>query len=265
MISYHPLLNREAHAYANGFRTADTGDLERIARGIGRHVWSPVTWDGGRRRQDCFKRADLCVLDFDSPEMSLAEALRAFCDSAHIIGTTRNHQKEKSGITCDRFRVVLRFDRPITCLRSYVYSLQKVVSRYPADPSPKDGARFFFPCREIVSVATDGYTETAYEAPPPPDRSVQIAALRRAGRLGTIPAWAKRLVTEGAAIGDRHTACYRLGAQLVHTGLSEEEIIGIVMQGPLAEIGADDVRRAVENGAGKGRAECGQLIGHQRR
>ncbi len=262
MLSYHLLQNGEANGYGQGFKIADTNDLARIARGISRHVWSPVVWRDGRRRQDHFVCADLCVLDFDSPEMSLDEALRTFCDMAHVIGTTRNHQRDKHGVTCDRFRVVLQFSRQITSLASYLCSLQKVVARYPADPAPKDGARFFFPCKEIVSVEQAGYTEAVVE-PPSGDEIAKAYRSRRRGciyqRDGRLPRWLADFLEHGRVTGaGRNQTIYRAARNLAAFGEPPERIIDMITAAPFDRgsgsqmIDDAEIFRSVNNGISKG-------------
>jgi len=65
---------------------------------------------GNRNNESTEPYSNLIVLDIDEG-MSLKYAKEVFSDYYSIITTTRNHQKEKNGITCDRFRVVLLADK----------------------------------------------------------------------------------------------------------------------------------------------------------
>lgn len=254
MISYHPHQNGGSGAYGQGFLRADTLDLARISRGICEFAWSPVIWTGGRRRQDHFEFADLCVLDFDSPEMTLAQALNIFSDMAHIIGTTKSHRKPKGGVTCDRFRVVLRFASRISALKTYRYSLKQVVQRYPADPAATDGARFFFPCTEIVSVLDDGFVE---EVRDPPAVNTEQAETRKRylaeayRSRGAMPPWLKRFLDTGDVVdtGRNHTV-YRAAAKLTELGEPADAVRAMVMASPFSRDGLEhgEVERALENG-----------------
>jgi hypothetical protein len=252
MISYHPLQNGTSSDYAQGFKVADVDDMPRLARGIVGFVWSPIVWANGRRRQEHFLRADLCVLDFDSPEMTLAEALRTFCDCAHIIGTTRNHQKEKHGIVCDRFRVALRFAHPITDLRSYLYSLRSVVARYPADPAPKDGARFFFPCHKIVSIEPEGYVENVVTPPPiAVERRRRRLQVHRYERWGHMPPSVERFLKTGELVarGRNHSAYYA-ARTLAELGEDPDTVRAMVLAAPYPREGLapGEIEKAIENG-----------------
>lgn len=65
-------------------------------------------WKDGRtrRRNDSFESSNIICIDIDNG-MTLEEGIKTFNSIAVAIYTTRNHQKEKNGITCDRFRVVI--------------------------------------------------------------------------------------------------------------------------------------------------------------
>lgn len=69
--------------------------------------YAPVGFRGGKRNNDSTEAySNLIVLDVDNG-MTLDYAKEIFKDYYSIISTTRNHQKEKNGVVCDRFRVVL--------------------------------------------------------------------------------------------------------------------------------------------------------------
>ncbi len=62
--------------------------------------------DGIRRKENYYHRQSLIILDVDDG-MTLQQAKHLFSNYKCVIGTTRNHQKEKNGIICDRFRIIL--------------------------------------------------------------------------------------------------------------------------------------------------------------
>ena len=227
MISYHLTKGGDGSQYARGFKAADTNDIERLKRAITGFVWSPCIWRGGARKQENFERADWCVLDFDSGEMSLDEACNTFCDMFHIIGTTRSHQKEKGGVKCDRYRVALLFEKPIFSLRDYRYTMWKMTRRYPIDRSARDGARFFFPCTEIVQASSDGYVEECLKAPETFERysPAKHDAMRKAKVL---PPLARRALLSLVPVGERNTTWYWVAKELKKVGLEHEEIFRLV-------------------------------------
>jgi hypothetical protein len=234
MISYHlekPLPERK-QGYAKGFKVADIDDLERLGRGISQYVWSPCVWKDGRRLQDNFIGADWAALDFDSGEMTLAEAQSRFCDMMHIIGTTKSHQIGKGGHSpCDRFRVLLRFDKRITDLRVYRWAMHRLLDAYPeADSACKDGARFFYPCKDIVQIETDGFREEVdFKVP---DWFGQPPAYQMLREAGIIPTWTRQLLTGLIPEGQRNVTIYRMAKDLTFVGFSEDAIMGLILNCP---------------------------------
>jgi hypothetical protein len=254
VISYHPHRTKNAGAFAAGFKTADTDDVDRLIRGITRYVWSPCIWEGGRREQARFLRADWLVLDFDSGETTLAEACRAYCDMIHIIGTTKSHQKVKGEQrACDRFRVMVRFERPVENLRDYRFLMTRALRRSTADPSAKDGARFFYPCTEIVQASYEGMTEEVLTAPENFERP-NLARFAGYARAGVLPSYCRRLLTTVVPIGARNKTWYGLGKDLARCGMSADEIVRMVVmsstyEGKVGQELLTEIARCVGNGA----------------
>ena len=145
----------DGQKYAPGWKTLDV-DWPRLAKGITKCCWSGNIWADGYRKYSNFIQSDFCVLDFDSGETSLAAAVdNYFCDMQHIIATTRSHQKNKGGVTCDRFRVILLWDKTIRCPQVYEWNLKELIDTYYADPSAFNASRFFYPSVDIVSTNFD--------------------------------------------------------------------------------------------------------------
>lgn len=238
MISYHIAINAQAFAYSGGFRTADcSDDADRISRGIAGFVWSPCVWRNGERRVDNFLRADWVALDFDDGEMTLVDAENSFCDMVHIIGTTRSHQIAKDGKPpVDRFRVVLRTERTITAAREYTATLKTLMKKYPCDPAPKDAGRFFFPCKEIVSVSGDGYRQEVFAPDPAEDANLmaQKSVERwRFEQFGSVPGWLKRFLEKGKPTRTgRNQTVYAAAVWLASVGVSEEQTIEALLRAP---------------------------------
>lgn len=155
MLSWHK--SKDAKSVHKNWNTLATPDFdgewysEYIEKVIKSQVWSPIKWCEGIRKESHFIGSLLCALDFDSPETPLPWAFETFADFDVIIGTTKSHQKEKNGITCDRYRVVMWFAEPIMSLELYKHNMKLLIEKYGADKACKDGARFFFPCTEIVA------------------------------------------------------------------------------------------------------------------
>jgi hypothetical protein len=220
MFSWHPLKNGKAHEYARGFKYLESNELddeytfEYLERALTTRVWSPILFTSGIRVENNFKAVLACALDFDSPVTTLDWALETFKNHAHIIGTTKSHQKEKKGITCDRFRVVLLFSEIIKDLNLYKYNMGILTTKYDADKACKDGARFFFPCNEIVSRGNGMFVDIKT-----PDVAPQRKIERYTGR------GLKSFVKVRPATENRNQTVFRLGCKLFRTNMARNEII----------------------------------------
>ncbi len=186
--------------------------------------------------------------------MTLDQACRSFCDMIHVIGTTKSHQKEKGGITCDRFRVALKLTARITDIKAYRHTMSKVIARYPADPAPKDAARFFFPCLSVVSSSDEGYTEDP-QIPPADEYAIQQrrdAAKRAAYQMcGHKPTWlAAFLATGRLCKAGRNQTVYAAAVELKKLGHTENEALSLIAAAPFSRIGFADLEltRTVRSG-----------------
>lgn len=229
MISYHLNQSFDSKHYGYGFKTADVVDMKRIAKCMTKYVWSPCIWKDGRRSQQNFIAARFCVLDFDDGEMTLAEAKNIFCDCVHIIGTTKSHQKVKNNIVCDRFRVLFVFAHPIEDLRLYRWNMHKYMRNYPCDKSCKDGARFFYPCQEIVSISSEGYKQDIFlNVPDTFEKPKIIPSCMISSK--TIP---NRIINEfnrKYTMNNRHSAIYRFACLLSPYDFTPSEILMRIKQ-----------------------------------
>jgi hypothetical protein len=72
----------------------------------------PYHLKDGHRCNSSWDGANLFFIDIDDG-MTLAEAKEKFKESALLIHTTTNHQKEKKGVTCDRFRVMFALPKKV--------------------------------------------------------------------------------------------------------------------------------------------------------
>lgn len=254
MISYQRKLTDHPGAYASGFKVADTDDVQRIARCIQRCVWSPSIFKDGRRIETHFLKSDWIALDFDSPEMSLEQAVKSFCDAVHIIGTTKSHQKVKNNLVCDRFRVLLKMTSTVSNLADYRHTVATVVNRYPCDPNPKDGARFFWPCQDIVSVSGEGFTEDPLIAPPSLEESKCFNDCYRFQRFGVMPSWLADFLAHGKLVrsAGRNSSVYAAAIALSQLGIPQAEAVRLISASPFdrKDFSDQELRRTITSGYG---------------
>lgn len=126
-------------------------------------VWSPMVFKPGTTRASKnFDHTSFMVFDFDSG-YTLEEAKIEFAGVKHIIATTRNHQREKHGLVCDRFRVICPLDKPISNPTEYqkiwdFYS-NSISGLFPHnDQQTKDLARIYFRSIDLISIIDDEST-----------------------------------------------------------------------------------------------------------
>ena len=180
-------------------------------------------------------------LDFDGGcTIEEVKAILAKNNLAGIIGTTRNHQKvkvTKSGKkkpACDRFRVILKFDRPLRSDDELKKLWPKISRIFPMiDESCKDAARFFYPCKEIVAV-TQGIDFPTQPDPihaedhPVVGVSVNkghpaVTATKTPSQRGLLAQATMRFITFGADDGEWHRAFFKAGIDLKEQGYSIDE------------------------------------------
>lgn len=230
MISVHPSIDiSAANKFATGFEAREAATIGELSWLVVSHVWSPIIWKDGRRRQDCFVASDYLALDFDSPEFPLVDAMRSFQGLAHLIGTTRSHRKEKGGVVCDRYRVVVKWSARIESVELYRHNVRAALRMYPdADHACKDGARFFFPCSEIVQLEEDGDTWDV-EPLPVVAQTHAAATYRKQVHLSRFAVFCLENVMP---LHTRNTACFRLGCEFSRLGVELDDAIARICASP---------------------------------
>jgi hypothetical protein len=225
MFSYHTTL-ATADCYGHGFKTCRLDTFENLSQLLTKVVWSPIVFKDGRRLRTHFMGARLLVLDFDSGEMTIARAQDIWCDCRHIIGTTRHHQKVKDGKpACDRFRVVMEFSDIVTSIGDYEATMRHFIDEYGADPACKDGARYFFPCVDIVSVSDDGYKQDIIIAPDPIPGSYKKVLNAKSTQYKLtkkFPKWVTKYLKDGAPAGHRHRQALGVAVELFEVGFTSD-------------------------------------------
>ena len=83
-------------------------NLHRIVKSNFRQ-YSPFVFENGLKKSENWNNnnQNLLILDIDDG-LTITEAKEKFKDYKYLICTTKSHQKDKKGIVCDRFRVILK-------------------------------------------------------------------------------------------------------------------------------------------------------------
>lgn len=196
-------------------------DLRLIAHVMLTRVWCPVVYRAGYRCEDNYLSASVIPLDFDCG-WSLEQVSNNLCDMQHIIGTTRSHTPEYN-----RFRVLLLLPEPCYDLRAYRATCAKWISFYDADPSCKDGARFFWPCREIISVCQTG---DFVELVTPPIAALETTPLGHSCQ-GAGP-WLSSQISLIVPKGQRNSVFYAYGCKGAEEGMDRIDMINYAKSNP---------------------------------
>ncbi len=146
-FSYH--INTDINHIKYGWKTYQ--GWEALQRAILKVTLAGCIWEKGVRLKKNFQFADLAFVDVDDG-VSLDEAINIFEDTTHIIGTTKSHRKPKNGVIADRYRVVIPFEKRITCFRTYESSVLKLVKMLDGDMVARTAATPYFRCHEIASI-----------------------------------------------------------------------------------------------------------------
>lgn len=239
MITYHPQpWSPGLPPPARGFRAVAVSELGRVANCMLRFVWAPIVWKDGRRAERNFVESWWCAYDFEDPEYTLGQAMADFADSKHIIATTRSHQIAKGGLPAiDRFRVVVPWAEPIADVRVYRWNMRREQRKYPMDASCIDGARLFFPCRELVSVndEPDAYAQQVDYDVADDFEGTRMTAPQGVEQLRALKAstpFAQQWLTHEIPVGKRNTYCYGIAKDLTYAGLEIAEIRARILASP---------------------------------
>ena len=229
MISIHPTKSNNPYEVAKGWRIFDF-PIFSYDSAILRNCWSPIIWEGGDRQQSSFLYSCFCALDFDSPDFDIhdADLFVKKANLAAMIGTTKSHMKDKGGVTCHRFRLVIPWSTVIRNLDLYRQNMSFYVDTLKADRACKDGARFFFPCSKIIYVQGGGKLGVRpYKAPKPVEKNtLQKYHDNRYTSQLHITKRVKKFVVEGdySSFQGRQQACFIAAGQMFSAGMSRQAI-----------------------------------------
>lgn len=219
-----------------------------LSQTITKYVWSPILFRHGIRIGDNFIQSNWCVLDIDDT-LTFKEALEVFGDFQHIIATSKSHTDIYTSL-----KICIPWAYPIKDAGTYTHSLKHYIKMTGSDDSCSDSARFFWPCREIVSLNFSGKKMPVLEEPdrfkhkPEPfDKN-----------SGAMPPWILKKLTQYTPKGARHKRLFNLSCDFGRLGYDETEAGRIIGQHWNIEgsIDEEDFARHVKNGVAKGKAEC---------
>lgn len=258
MISWHHHRVRAAtdfSVFKYGWSNYTSLNLDQVAGVIARSVWSPIQWDLGHRHSDRFKLSQVCALDFDEG-YTIDEAMK-WCRErklAFVIGTTKSHNIAKGDKQpCERFRLLLFWDKPIKNPDTYEYNVKLMMKELPkADKQCKDLARLFWPCKSVI-IVEEGERLKAQPRPSNVLTKKQIIEkhnekLRVHKAVGVIPKKLRMKLKGHYVTGERNNTIYGVACDLHKLGFTNEAIFDLVMENStLAEIGAKEIKATIES------------------
>lgn len=237
ILSYSTSTNAQR---MTAFQIADCRTLGETQRWILSHAWSPIVWSASRH-EDHFLYSDFCVLDFDDGKMTIEGAKEMIVqgDYAGIIGTTKSHTE-----TAPRFRVVIPWAGRIVDLKTFKQNMKRMVEHVPgADPKCKDGARFYWPCTEIVFYRPGRkmdwlpYTEPRVKARVAPSKASKDAMQMPPGFWGHLKA--------AAIEGNRNSLAYWAAQRLKENGFRQVDVENILVS--YINLDANELNRTISS------------------
>lgn len=249
-ISVKKVKHFDADKMAAGWRRVALKSFSQIAAVVTEAAWCPAVYRDNYRKGSNFERAGLIVLDFDGGyRLDTALAAISAARWRHVVGTTKSHGVDGM----DRFRVILQPAGELpTDFEHYKAVMAAIQARWPgADTACKDAARFYWPCREIVSLG-DGRLYLPPRVVYDPNEKIEAheAAHRNFADLGVMPRWLSSFLENGAPPGERRPTIFNTAFVLGKEGLGYHEVFSLIIRSPFKrdKINDEELTRHVKRG-----------------
>lgn len=220
--------------YVVNFRRFEMNDETRLLALTEKTLWSPIVWRGDYRKRANFEYSDYCALDFENELVGIDEVARAFADSWHIIGTTRNHRLQK-GDECprDRFRLITKWSERITSLELYEANVKRLARKYGADLAATDGAKRFLPSKYYSHLfGEDLYPEPVLPPEPKVYAFVSVEYEARYHKRGKLTPQTDRALRKIISSGTRNITFFLAACELARANFSMELAAEMIMKSP---------------------------------
>lgn len=195
-------------------------------------AWSPINWRTDRRLQSDFICADYGALDCDGT-YPLEQACLDWSDTISIILTTKSDTSESR-----RYRILFPWEMRISNLDQFTFNQGLLIDRYDFDAQCADGARFYWPGKEVIQIVEEGYLQPVKEIVEGYSTIEERAAetMRKYEALGDahiFPPQIKMWLKGQNVDGQRDSSCYYVGKYLTFWGMPENEIIALILSSKL--------------------------------
>lgn len=240
--SSHPRKDGTEAEYAKGYWIRHAVSLSEFSRTLLTNAWVAGVFRDGIKRNANFMYADLLGFDFDSPKFTLDDALKYFAPYAHVIGTTKSHQKEKAGAApCDRFRVAVQWESRVTDPLTYAWNAKRLGEPLFADPMGFRASQYMKPCAKIISIQEVGLRFGVF---PPPPKPVYAPSPYQGSRQ--IPPEVSASLAFGVPNTCRHEVILKSATKLALCGFTLSETVDLIMNSALK--GSKDAERTARDG-----------------
>ena len=121
-------------------------------------TYSAGEFTDGYAKNDNWVSQDLLILDIDDG-LALTDALEVFADYKAMLHTSTSHQKEKGGIKCDRYRVIIPLLNTTSCTVQEYTDTMKMLAKSTfsfIDHKCVDPARIYFGFADCEIFYTEG-------------------------------------------------------------------------------------------------------------
>ena len=150
----------------------------------------------------------------------------------------------------------MKFQNRCVSKDDYEFTCRQWVKKHNADKACVDAARFFWPCKEIVSVNYIGKLVEVLDSKDYSEkkRKKEAERFKKMSRMypdKSIPMHIQNKLKFGTF--NRTHACYGIGADLTTLGFSKDEIISLVKKSAIISDGfnLDEAISAIRNGIKK--------------
>lgn len=233
MLSIYPKSSNNVKAV--NYKRVDAKTFRDVARFALQFQWSPIQFKNNYRKKANYDCAVYCVLDIDEG-LSLIDAQKILKNKniKSIILSTQNHQKPKNGKTCDRYRIIMRWDRVIRDLNDYEFNYRLWNRIFGGDKNTEEGARHFKASLSYLG-HTDGELLAVLKAPP--KRQINKFAVYEKiefKKSGQLPCHVTDFIERGILIGTgRQESFFKAACSLRNLGLSQAQAISVLKRAPI--------------------------------
>jgi len=207
-------------------------------------TWSPIIWIDGVRKQENFDLSYFAVLDVDDGHpIDVAHKKLFSLGVSYIIAPTRSHGQPKNGRIADRYRIIMRWQKPIASVDDYKYNMALLITEWGADKACRDAARFFFPSKSIYAWGAGIGIEVRPEPAIEKERREQRISANKYNwnMYGELPGHVEAFLKEGRIFSSgRNSSCFVCAISLKEIGFSEEEAYNKIASSPFPKVDFKD-------------------------